>query len=222
MINVISYSGIGNLESNQDTIVTRIIGDGGIYIVADGMGGYEAGEKASYIAAHTIEAYLSNGYTLKQATVAANKEIQKTAWELNARKMGTCIAGILIEGCSAKCFWVGDSRVYLFREGKEIFRTQDHSPLAALEKSGYVSDELRARYAHVVSRAMMGGERDFLDEHPLNLKVGDEIIVCSDGLYKTWSAKCLLDMIHQGECVDFSTYNASFSDNYSFIYIRIG
>ena len=54
MINVISYSGIGNLESNQDTIVTRTIGDGGIYIVADGMGGYEAGEKASYIAAHTI------------------------------------------------------------------------------------------------------------------------------------------------------------------------
>lgn len=221
MINVVSYSGIGNRESNQDTIVTHTMRDGGIYIIADGMGGYEAGEKASYIAAHIIDAYLSKDQSLKQAAAAANKEIQKTAWELNVQRIGTCVAGVRINGFSANCFWIGDSRVYLFREGKEIFRTQDHSPLAALEKSGHISDELRARYAHVVSRALMGGEKDLLDECPLNLKAGDEIIVCSDGLYKTWSAKCLLDMIHHGKYEDFSAYNASFSDNYSFIYLKV-
>lgn len=221
MRKVIEYSNIGCRAQNQDFVLTTNVGeDKAIYIVADGMGGYSDGDIAAQIAAEEVTSQLVAGKTLHEAVLDANSRLQQIIYERGVSKMGCCFAGIQIDGNIGNVFWIGDSRVYLFRNGEQIYVTQDHTMIAEMEKHGKVTYAQRERYGHIVSRGFMGSPTDEAEEHQLEILPEDEIIICSDGLYKSMPVDVLLEMIHTNT-LELRERNEDFDDNHSFIYVRI-
>lgn len=218
---IIEYSNIGRRAQNQDFVLSKEIGENkAIYIVADGMGGYSDGDIAAKIAAEEIANHIAKGKTIPESVLDANAELSKTIRERGVSKMGCCFAGIEVDGYIGNIFWIGDCRVYLFRDGKQIFVTQDHTMIAEMEKHGKVTYSQRERYGHIVSRGFMGSPKDIADVSKLELKPGDEIVICSDGLHKSLPIDVLVDMINK-DTFALKDRNDDFDDNHSFIYVKI-
>lgn len=218
---IIEYSNIGRRAQNQDFVLSKEIGENkAIYIVADGMGGYSDGDIADKIAAEEIANHIAKGKTIPESVLDANAELSKTIRERGVSKMGCCFAGIEVDGYIGNIFWIGDCRVYLFRDGKQIFVTQDHTMIAEMEKHGKVTYSQRERYGHIVSRGFMGSPKDIADVSKLELKPGDEIVICSDGLHKSLPIDVLVDMINK-DTFALKDRNDDFDDNHSFIYVKI-
>lgn len=195
---IIEYSNIGRRAQNQDFVLSKEIGENkAIYIVADGMGGYSDGDIAAKVAAEEIANHIAKGKTIPESVLDANAELSKTIRERGVSKMGCCFAGIEVDGYIGNIFWIGDCRVYLFRDGKQIFVTQDHTMITEMEKHGKVTYSQRERYGHIVSRGFMGSPKDIADVSKLELKPGDEIVICSDGLHKSLPIDVLVDMINK-------------------------
>lgn len=206
---IIEYSNIGRRAQNK-----------AIYIVADGMGGYSDGDIAAKVAAEEIANHIAKGKTIPESVLDANAELSKTIRERGVSKMGCCFAGIEVDGYIGNIFWIGDCRVYLFRDGKQIFVTQDHTMITEMEKHGKVTYSQRERYGHIVSRGFMGSPKDIADVSKLELKPGDEIVICSDGLHKSLPIDVLVDMINK-DTFALKDRNDDFDDNHSFIYVKI-
>ena len=218
---IIEYTNIGRRAQNQDFVLSKEIGENkAIYIVADGMGGYSDGDIAAKIAAEEIANHIAKGKTIPESVLDANAELSKTIRERGVSKMGCCFAGIEVDGYIGNIFWIGDCRVYLFRDGKQIFVTQDHTMIAEMEKHGKVTYSQRERYGHIVSRGFMGSPKDIADVSKLELKPGDEIVICSDGLHKSLPIDVLVDMINK-DTFALKDRNDDFDDNHSFIYVKI-
>lgn len=218
---IIEYSNIGRRAQNQDFVLYKEIGENkAIYIVADGMGGYSDGDIAAKVAAEEIANHIAKGKTIPESVLDANAELSKTIRERGVSKMGCCFAGIEVDGYIGNIFWIGDCRVYLFRDGKQIFVTQDHTMIAEMEKHGKVTYSQRERYGHIVSRGFMGSPKDIADVSKLELKPGDEIVICSDGLHKSLPIDVLVDMINK-DTFALKDRNDDFDDNHSFIYVKI-
>lgn len=218
---IIEYSNIGRRAQNQDFVLSKEIGENkAIYIVADGMGGYSDGDIAAKVAAEEIANHIAKGKTIPESVLDANAELSKTIRERGVSKMGCCFAGIEVDGYIGNIFWIGDCRVYLFRDGKQIFVTQDHTMIAEMEKHGKVTYSQRERYGHIVSRGFMGSPKDIADVSKLELKPGDEIVICSDGLHKSLPIDVLVDMINK-DTFALKDRNDDFDGNHSFIYVKI-
>lgn len=218
---IIEYSNIGRRTQNQDFILSKCIGeDKAVFIVADGMGGYSDGDLAAEIIGKCISSYIAEGYSIKEAILQGNIELHQTILQRGVSKMGCCLAGIYINETRGNIFWIGDCRVYIFRNGKQIYVTNDHTMIAEMEKHGKVTFTQRERYGHIVSRGFMGSTEDTAEEYKILLLPGDEIMLCSDGLHKTIPVEVLLEMIHL-DTLDLKDRNKDFDDNHSFIYIKI-
>ena len=218
---IIEYSNIGRRAQNQDFVLSKEIGENkAIYIVADGMGGYSDGDIDAKVAAEEIANHIAKGKTIPESVLDANAELSKTIRERGVSKMGCCFAGIEVDGYIGNIFWIGDCRVYLFRDGKQIFVTQDHTMITEMEKHGKVTYSQRERYGHIVSRGFMGSPKDIADVSKLELKPGDEIVICSDGLHKSLPIDVLVDMINK-DTFALKDRNDDFDDNHSFIYVKI-
>lgn len=150
---IIEYSNIGRRAQNQDFVLSKEIGENkAIYIVADGMGGYSDGDIAAKVAAEEIANHIAKGKTIPESVLDANAELSKTIRERGVSKMGCCFAGIEVDGYIGNIFWIGDCRVYLFRDGKQIFVTQDHTMITEMEKHGKVTYSQRKIRTYSVSR----------------------------------------------------------------------
>jgi PPM family protein phosphatase len=189
-------------EHNEDTIATD--SDVGLLVLADGMGGYNAGEVASGIAVKTITNLVREGLAredlasidrgtgltrpsivLRDAITRANKIIYQTARsQAECEGMGTTVVAALFYDNRISIAHVGDSRLYRQR-GSEIAQvTMDHSLLQELVDRGFYSPEeaQRAANKNYVTRAL-GVEPQVeveVQEHPVDK--GDIFILCSDGL----------------------------------------
>lgn len=218
---IIEYTNIGRRAQNQDFVLSKKIGGSkALYIVADGMGGYSDGSIAAKIAAEEIANFIIQGKSIPESVLNANAELSRAIRERGVSKMGCCFAGIEVDGYIGNIFWIGDCRVYQFRNGQQIYVTQDHTMIAEMEKHGKVTYSQRERYGHIVSRGFMGSTEDTAEEHKILLLPGDEIMLCSDGLHKTMPIDVLLEMIHLGT-LDLKDRNKNFDDNHSFIYIKV-
>jgi PPM family protein phosphatase len=189
-------------EHNEDTIA--VDADIGLLVLADGMGGYNAGEVASGIAVKTIvnlvkeqveredmnvqdrEAGLSRPtIILRDAIHRANKIIYQTArTQPQCEGMGTTVVGALFFDNRVSIAHVGDSRLYRLRPGGLEQITMDHSLLQELVDRGFYSPEeaQRAANKNYVTRAL-GVESNVeveVQEHPV--QKGDLYLICSDGL----------------------------------------
>lgn len=218
---VFKYSNIGNREQNQDYLVSTKLGqDSSLHLVADGMGGYECGDIASKIVGDSYVYGLSRNMSIEDATREASNNIQIERRNLGVAKIGSTVAGVLICGMKATIFWAGDSRVYLFRNKEQLFQTEDHSILNELSRKRMLSFEERERYGHIITRSIMGNPDDMVDTCEMTLQEGDELLICSDGLYNDCPIDYLIDTLREDR-FDIDKQNDGFTDNHSLIYISL-
>ena len=158
-----------------------------LMVVADGMGGAQAGEVASGVAVDTIGA-LPDGVgaeELKEAVIRANREIRRMAEE-NPRQsgMGTTVTAALLREGGVEVVQVGDSRAYLLRAGALRQITQDHSVVAELVRRGDLSPKEAEQHPrrNVITRALGADAEVRPDTFSVDLVPGDVLALCSDGL----------------------------------------
>lgn len=166
---------------------------GVLAIVADGMGGHSAGEVASRLAVEVVgRVYYdlpeSVEESLKQALLEANRYIYETAQsESKLAGMGTTCTALAIHNGLAFCAHVGDSRLYLVREGAIYLMSEDHSAVMEMVRRGIISYEAGQRHPdkNVLVRAMGTAPEITVSmwEQPFPLRLGDQFLLCSDGLY---------------------------------------
>ncbi len=163
-----------------------------LFAVADGMGGVSGGEFASHLALQTImqQYFGATNNTIPRALRAAVSEASRRIFEEAESKpeyqgMGTTATTLLVMGEHAYIAHVGDSRVYLLRDGTVITQlTDDHSLVAEQVRDGYLSEEEARAHAlkNLITRAVGTREAVEADLLALRLRQGDVILLCSDGL----------------------------------------
>ena len=160
-----------------------------LFVVADGMGGHEAGEVASAIAVESV-LRAAPGHTdpdaLDAAVRQANLAVIEAARDGRGKPgMGTTMTAATIEGDELVVAQVGDSRAYLLHDGALQRLTRDHSLVAELVQQGRITEE-EARYhpqRSVITRALGSDPTMRPDVYSLNVVAGDRLMLCSDGLY---------------------------------------
>jgi serine/threonine protein phosphatase PrpC len=175
----------------------------GLYVVCDGMGGHRAGEVASTLATEAVvdivrawrteqaappTADLSPTTlleTVQEAVAHACRVVHRAATDdLTRAGMGCTLTMLLVAGRRAVMGHVGDTRLYLLREGKLHQLSHDHTMAADLARMGDIpKDEIKThRLAHVLTRCIGGHTAVPVDTLSVDLLPGDRFILCSDGL----------------------------------------
>lgn len=176
--------------SNEDAFVA----DPMVFAVADGMGGHQAGEVASAIAANTLRDRLGSGApssaVVEAAVLEANAAIFAGAHSNPAQRgMGTTVTGmaVLVEDdgrLRLAVLNVGDSRTYVFRNGRLRRVTVDHSYVQELVDTGHISEAEARRHPrrNIVTRALGIEPSVRVDIKVVSFVRGDRYVICSDGL----------------------------------------
>lgn len=192
-----AVSVVGNYRENNED---RFLVDPQLryFLVADGMGGQSAGEKASELAVELISEKLERNLRFEQddekqtvsvideAVSFANTEIMALGeLDPNYHNMGTTIAFVVAVGRMLYIGGVGDSRVYMLRQGKIEQLTKDHSLIQALLDAGTITPEEATthRYRNVLYR-YLGTKDGSAGTMPTRMQPqkGDRFVICSDGV----------------------------------------
>ncbi len=180
-----ALSDVGQTRShNEDSVLAQPP----LYVVADGLGGHEAGEVASSIAVETIRDHAprhADSNALARAVRAANKEVLRAAREGIGRSgMGTTITAAIVEGGHIALAQVGDSRAYLLHEGSLQRITQDHSMVADMIRRGQITESDARVHPNrsVITRALGTDANMVADAYDIDASAGDRLLLCSDGL----------------------------------------
>ncbi len=177
-------------KTNEDAYVVQPP----LYAVCDGMGGAQAGEVASGLAAETLTAGVSAGRALLEAAEAANAAVfARASDDVEHSGMGTTLTAFVLEGTTAHFVHIGDSRAYLLRDGALEQVSDDHSLVGEMVRDGRLSEADAAIHPHrsILSRAL--GTEPFvrIDEFAVDLRAGDCLLLCSDGLSGPVSAAAI-------------------------------
>ena len=171
--------------ANEDSFLVR----SPLFVVADGMGGANAGEVASRAAVETFAAGLPAGEDpgprLAEAVRAANRRInQESEADTSRRGMGTTVTAALIGDSSVTVAHVGDSRAYLIREGEVSQLTRDHTLVDELVRQGSLTEAEAAVHPQrsIITRALGPEPSVEVDVETHSLDAGDVLLLCSDGL----------------------------------------
>ena len=197
-------SDVGNVRKvNEDAILDR---PGiGLWVVADGMGGHEAGDVASssiVTALSTLGEYSRPRDfvdAVEDCIIDVNRRLYDSS-SVAGQIMGSTVAAVLALPGYALCMWAGDSRVYRLRDFALEELTTDHSEVEELIAEGSLRREDADNYPgeNVITRAV-GGEPDlYLEVRLFELKHKDRYLVCSDGLYKDVSFKEIQSLLSDG------------------------
>jgi serine/threonine protein phosphatase PrpC len=168
-------------KTNEDTFVVQPH----LYVVCDGMGGANAGEVASGLAAETLVDRVSAGASLLEAAEAANAAVfQRASGNADQAGMGTTLTAFLLERSAAHFVHIGDSRAYLLRDGGLEQMSDDHSLVGEMVRDGRLTVEEAAVHPHrsILSRALGTEAQAKIDEFTVDLLSGDVLLLCSDGL----------------------------------------
>lgn len=186
-------------DHNEDYVICRepanaadAADNGWLYVVADGVGGADAGEVASHYASEQmVQHYLRNyeqenwGQRLVDAMQAANTDLRRLVAERNDNsRMATTMVAVVIDNHKASIANVGDSRGYLWRQGVLEQVTKDQSLVAKLVEEGAITEEEAEKHPRRnVILYSLGSERSpKIDLYERYLEPGDIILLCSDGL----------------------------------------
>lgn len=190
-------------EQNEDAFVA--LPEVGVWIVADGMGGFKRGEWASELITGMFDglepqtdlAHLLNAST--QAVHFANQTIFAKSQELGAQ-IGSTVVGLAIVGDEFGVFWAGDSRAYLLRGGVFYQVTRDHTQVQELVERGRIGADEAATHpmSHVLSKAV-GVQPDLeLEGVTETVASGDLFLLCSDGLHGVLGNDEICELITAG------------------------
>lgn len=182
---------------------------GRLFIVADGMGGHQQGEKASSFAVETL---LKVYYEAPE--ISPEKRLRDIIKQINQKlieyseknlprgeRTGTTLVAAVVRKGKLMVANVGDSRAYLIRDGKVKQITRDHSLVAEMVRAGTLSEaEAReSKFRNRLSRSVGGSPNLEVDIHPpIHLRLGDIVLLCTDGLTGYVSEKDILEAAHGG------------------------
>jgi serine/threonine protein phosphatase Stp1 len=194
MMPTIRYSArthVGKVRKvNEDSILA--LPDQRIWVVADGMGGHEAGDYASQTITETVAMIppdLPPGdlmRELRSAILRANTQIHEAAVNRFRTTVGSTVVALILTDTHFAAFWAGDSRVYLLRDGAIQMLTSDHSVVGEFVALGQMTwDEAEHHpQSNAITRAVGVDETLQLDKVRGEVFSGDRFLLCSDGLTK--------------------------------------
>lgn len=184
-----------------------------LYVVADGMGGHNAGEVASEMAVNSVKEYVKENYendgsnVLENAILFANEKIyNKATGALEYKGMGTTLVAALVYEDKIIIANVGDSICFGITEGDIIKITKDHSLVQELIDSGSITEEEGRKHPqkNVITRALGTNNVVKVDIFKINKNTYDKYLLCTDGLSNEVLKEEMLREIN-----DINDYNAA-------------
>lgn len=190
---IFEYTNKGGRSYNEDSIDYITAGDSGIFVVADGLGGHQYGDKASGCVCDS----LINGWNgsfggsttewLKERIALANTNVLALQKEMNAILKSTVVV-LAIDNNVANWANVGDSRLYFFRDGRIADYTNDHSVAFKKYRAGEITREQIAVDEDQSSLLKSVGSEDRSEpeiyDRNIMLEPGDAFLLCSDGVWE--------------------------------------
>jgi protein phosphatase len=175
-------------KRNEDSFLARP--DTGLWAVADGMGGHDAGDLASQTviqALQTIERPRSAADFLalcEQRVADANSRLRAISRERGGNIIGATLAALLTYDGFFACVWSGDSRIYVARAGAIIQLSRDHTEVQDLVSEGVITPDEAKTWPgrNVITRAIGVSDQPELEMRSGPLAPGDSFVICSDGL----------------------------------------
>ncbi|WP_299840673.1 protein phosphatase 2C domain-containing protein [uncultured Paracoccus sp.] len=175
-------------EHNEDSYLS--LPSAGVWVVADGMGGHQAGDVASAIITSEIESIgvpvsaQDQRARVSERLDRAHHRILARSAEMGNVTIGATVVALLIHEAGFVCLWAGDSRIYLMRQGRLSRLTVDHSEVQELLSSGMISED-EARHwprKNVITRAIGIHDGPNYEAVTGSVQQGDVFLLCSDGL----------------------------------------
>jgi serine/threonine protein phosphatase PrpC len=210
----------------------------GLWVVADGMGGHDAGEVASHMVtdalrclppARDIDALGASAVEALHRVHGELVELARSGSDDKPRTIGTTVVGLAIMDGAYSCFWAGDSRAYLIR-GPEITRvSHDHSLVQNLVDAGMLRPEEAESHenANLITRAVGVGEKFEVDLVKGEARSGDLFVLASDGLTRVVSDDELAGQFSRGSLGEVAdrlvdtVLSRGAPDNVSLIIVKI-
>lgn len=177
-------------EINEDSIIS--VPESQLWAVADGMGGYEAGNVASDMIVKTLAGITNRASlnelvdTVEDGLIDVNHRILEYAdIMLDGRTLGSTVVSLLIKGHVGVCLWAGDSRLYRYRNNELVQLSRDHSQVEELVQQGFLTPEEAEKHpdSNVITRAIGASPDIYIDVNVFSVQLGDTFLLCSDGLY---------------------------------------
>lgn len=206
---VASLSDVGRHRSeNQDNLLVQPLPDALLLAVCDGMGGGQGGEIASALATTTLRHALicmeppytreTLGRALDQGLQGAHEVVRSTAESRRLRDMGTTATAALIAGNMLVIGQVGDSRAYLLRGGAMVRLTRDQSLAQQLLEQGVLRPEDLRTFEHgnIILQAVGSASGILVDLTWAELRRGDTLMLCSDGLWNELEEERIADLLN--------------------------
>lgn len=213
--------------TNQDSLLE--LPGSGLWVIADGMGGYSAGDVASRMVCDALATFKPAAMmeesidTIRQHMSDVNQALHGLSLRpVDPMQSGSTVVMLLTEGDACAALWAGDSRVYRLREGELVQMTTDHSWAAELNLRGVVYEIID----HTITRAVGGEATLLLDVKRDRVRSGDRYLVCSDGLYRELSSRQIATLLREGDiqhCVQSlleATLAAGAHDNVTLIVVE--
>jgi protein phosphatase len=197
-------------RENEDSAFARAP----VFVVADGMGGAQAGEVASRIAIETFEAGLGDSGSPEERLAVRAREANRRIYDRSrtepaASGMGTTLTAAYLDDGSVAIAHVGDSRAYLFRDGELTRLTQDHSLVDELVRRGKLTEEQAAEHPQrsIITRALGPEPEVEVDTWSYPVRRGDVLLLCSDGLTSMISEERIAQVLGSAESLDDAADN---------------
>lgn len=199
-------------ENNEDAYLLERKGSYVIAAVADGVGGYEGGEVASYLACKCISDYLWDSPekvlgkdALKQAVIYANNAVVSQQQNPRLSSMGCVLTAVLfdMEQHLAYMSHVGDTRLYKYKDGVLTKLSRDHSLVGLQEDAGVMSEEEAMSHPrrNIITRFIGNARLDWNTNYMMDLRFPIEIdaqyLICSDGLYDMVTSAEIMEVLAQ-------------------------
>jgi len=169
-------------EGNEDSYLV----DEPLFAVADGMGGHRGGEVASQLALETVEKLFRKGEgDLAEQVQEANRAVfERSVEDRQVAGMGTTLTAALVEGDRIRLAHVGDSRAYLLRDGELRRLTEDHTLVHRMVTEGEISETEAEAHPQrsVLTRALGVDMFVDVDDDVVQVRSGDRLLLCTDGL----------------------------------------
>jgi serine/threonine protein phosphatase PrpC len=190
---------------NEDAYLDRP--QRGLWAVADGMGGHDAGDLASRMVVSALDG-LGNCTSLahfvaqaRDRLLAVNRQLRVEAIVRDVPLIGSTVVTLLAWERYCAYLWAGDSRIYLYRNGRLKLLSRDHSQVEELKSQGQFADEEPAHPRHnLITRAVGAIDSLELDEGTVLVADGDIFLLCSDGLSNQVGEQEIASALVAGNC----------------------
>ncbi|MCK4710249.1 MAG: serine/threonine-protein phosphatase [Gammaproteobacteria bacterium] len=189
-------------EINEDSILSS--SEAELWAVADGMGGYEAGNVASNMIVKTLQGLKGKEVLsefvdeVEDSLIDVNQRILEYAdIMLDGRTLGSTVVTLMIKGRVGICLWAGDSRLCRFRSNQFVQLSRDHSQVEELVQQGVILAEEAENHpdSNVITRAVGASRELYVDINVFSVQLGDIFLLCSDGLYNMLSNEEIINTI---------------------------